>query len=319
MDYVNKLFALELDKSEVINLLNFCNKNYSLVKMISEISFDVQRDLNHTKVEDFLYAKRYIKDRHTNYYDELERMFKCNEIIVSDYNCANASCDSYTGKIWIGLSHSILDDLYLVHEFFHHQNLIPINDKQGKEENLTRKMFGEVISYLGQFDMVDWMSEDVIKNECLSRVSDCINDCINSAKTIRVELFLINIFKKYGRIDEDLIRKEVLDCKDDFLTSLVLEYFDKVLKDICGWGADFKFPFYLKYVLGISIAFYLRDRLKIDCDIWEKIYYVNEHIYDMSVEELLKLLEIDLSGEELMLSFKKQCDYLNNGEFKKVK
>ena len=318
MDYVNKLFTLELDKSEVIYLLDFCDKNYSLIKMISEISFDGKRDLKETKVEDFLYAKRYIKDRHSNYYDELERMFKCNEIIISDYNCANASCDSYTGNIWICLSHSVLDDLFLVHEFFHHQNLIPINGKQGIEENLTRKMFGEAISYLSQFDMVDWMS-DVDKTECLTSVSDCIYDCIDSAKMIRVELFLINIFKKYGRIDESLIQKEVLDCKDDFLTSLVLEYFDRVLKDVCGWGADFKFPFYLKYVFGISIAFYLRDRLKIDSDIWEKIYYVNEHIYDMSVEEFLRLLEIDLSGDKLMLSFNKQCEYLSNGKFKKVK
>lgn len=47
--------------------------------------------------------------------------------------------------------------------------------------------------------------------------------------------------------------------------------------------------------------------------------YVNEHIYDVSVEEFLRLLEIDLSGEKLMLSFNKQCDYLSNGKFKKVK
>ncbi len=319
MDYVNKLFALELDKKEVKYLLDFCNKNYLLVKMISEISFDVQRDLKQIKVEDFLYASRYIKERHSNYYDELERMFKYNEIIVSDYNCANASCDSYTGKIWIGLSHSILDDLYLVHEFFHHQNLIPINDKQGKEENLTRKMFGEAISYLSQFDMVDWVSDKDVKNECLNSVSDCICDCINCAKKIRVELFLISVFKKYKRIDESLIEKEALECKDEFLTSLVLEYFDGALKDICGWGADFKFPFYLKYVLGVSIAFYLRDRLKIDSDIWKKVYYVNEHIYDMSIEELLRLFEINLSREDIILSFKKQCDYLSSCEYKLVK
>lgn len=299
-DYINQIFKSELDKDSIKKLLSFANElSFFYDRILKSCQSLPQTNYKHTIVNSFHYAINYIKTSHPRYYSELSRMFADGEIHVASFESDNAECSSYTGEIWIGLNRTILDDLNLVHEFFHHQNLIPIN-KGGVRNNITRELFGESISIAAQLDFSKKIKDDDLKEDSKKFEIDYINDAITCTKRIRTELILIEIYNKNGRITEDLIKEFILNNRDNDLGMLVLAEYENVLNSISGWGADFKFGFHLKYLLGITIGYYLADLVEQDFKNWKMIYDINAKMYDLSVDEFLDKIGISLKDEKLI-------------------
>lgn len=317
-----KIFEDQLQNEQVKAYLDFASKILPLIDMIinADISLTSTECLN-INDKPFTYANSYIERKHPNYTSELFQMWNTGRIHIANYKSDNASCDSYTGDIWLGLNETILDDLYLVHEFFHHQNLIPINDNSVKKEGFTRELFGESISIMSQLDFINDMPDDELRVDSKTLEIDYINDCSNSAKKIKVELALIDIYKINGTLTEELIQNYILNCENSSLAILIREEYDQVIRDISSWGANLKIPFNLKYVLGVVFGYYLADLINKKPNKWYDIYEINKTFYDIDVDEFLDKVEIDFSNPVLLSKYMERYnelkqEFLNKGTLK---
>ena len=309
-NYVNKIFKDELNDDSIQAKLLFAKKVSFLIDTILEYcSLIINKEYRCHIDNSFYYGINYIKETHPDYYSELIRMYNNGEIHISNDSTGNAECDSYSGEIWLGTSKTILDDLHLVHEFFHHQNLIPINNGT-KKKSVTRELFGEAISIAAELDFSDKITNDDLVEDTKIFEVDYINDAINCARKIKTELILIDIYSKHGEVNDYLIKAFILENNND-IGELFSQEYESVLNDISGWGANFKFYFNLKYVLGIIFGYYLSDLVKENPENWEIIYDINSNIYDLSVEQFLKKIEINLDDNKLITNFLEHYRKLN--------
>lgn len=301
---VNDIFKSKLKDRTVKESLCFAQD------LLSFLDFIIKADIclphkEYVAVNDksFSYADNYVKCKHSQYYQEFKRMWKDNEIVISDYGVGNASCDSYTGKIFIGQSNTVLDDLFLVHEFFHHQNLRPINKNSAPFNSLSRKLFGEAISIMAQLDFAKSLTNDSLLKDSKIFELDYVNDCVSCAKKARVELILIDIFNSCGDVSDYSVEKYLSTCNDQYLKELVASEYEKCLRDICGWGANLKFLFNLKYVLGVTVGYYLADLVEKDPNKWNDIYYINSNFYDIDINTFFDRIGTTLDNEHILLNF----------------
>lgn len=309
-DYVNQIFKKELNDKSTQTKLFYAKKLSFLIDGILEYcSPIINKKYSYHIDNSFYYGINYIKEIHPDYYLELIRMYNNGEIHILNYSTGNAECSSYSGEIWMGLSKTILDDFHLVHEFFHHQNLIPINNVS-KGENITRELFGEAISIAAELDFSDKITNaDFVEDTTIFEV-DYINDAINCAKKIKTELILIDIYSKYGELNDNLIKSFILENNND-VGNLFYQEYENVLNDISGWGSNLKFSFNLKYVLGIMFGYYISDLVKENKEKWKIIYDINSNIYNLSVEQFLEKIKIDLEDNKLVTKFIEHYNKVN--------
>ena len=317
--YLSEVFEKEL-KSGLLNpYFDIANTLLPSIDYIAKLDYILTKECSVKTKNPFLYASKYIEEKHPTYYPEFARMWQANEIHVSNYESDNAECDSYTGEIWAGKSCTILDDLNLVHEFFHHQNLTPIN--KGGKNSFTRELFGEAISITAQFDFIKFLEKTNLCEDALIVKITYLNDCIKSARKIMVELILIELYKLNGKITDEIVKKYISYCKDEKLAIIIDEEYEDVLTSIGNWGANFKFPFNLKYFLGIIIGCHLSNLVNENQKKWEDIYIINKHFYYINEEEFLNKAGIKLDNDDLLLVFTEhfQRADLMNDNFKKQK
>ena len=309
-NYVNEIFKDELNDEFIQAKLLFAKKVSFFIDIILEhCSLIINQEYRCHINNSLYYGINYIKETHPDYYSELIRMYNNGEIHISNYSTGNADCDSYTGEIWLGLSKTILDDLYLVHEFFHHQNLIPINNGT-KKKSITRELFGEAISIAAELDFSDKITNDDLAKDTKIFEIDYINDAVECARKIKTELILIDIYSKHGEINDNLITTFILENNND-IGELFSQEYESVLSDISGWGANLKFYWNLKYVLGIIFGYYLSDLVKENPENWKIIYDINSSIYDLSIEQFLKKIKINLEEDKIVTIFLEHYNKLN--------
>lgn len=301
---VNDIFKSELSDETVKESLYFAQDLISFLDVIIKADMCLpHKEYAVVNDKSFSYADNYIKYKHFRYYQEFKRMWKDNEIVIGDYSGGNASCDSYTGKIFIGQSNTILDDLFLVHEFFHHQNLRPINKNSVPASSLPRELFGEAISIMAQLDFTKSLTNDSLLEDSKIFEFDYVNDCVSCARKVRVELILIDIFNSCGDVSECSVERYLSICSDEYLKELVASEYEKCLKNICGWGANLKFLFNLKYVLGVTVGYYLADLVEKDPNRWDDIYYLNSNFYDIDIDTFFDRIGTTLENETVLLNF----------------
>ena len=315
--YINNIFKNELDNEIVNSYLLFANKLMPFLDFIIKCRPLTPSTYQSKNYRSYHIAFNYIKENHPKYFPELIRMFSMNEIHIGNYSCDNASCDSYTGEIWLGKNQTILDDLNLVHEFFHHMNLIPINSDKNQKKSITRDLFGESISIAAQLDFSKKIIENDLKQDAVNFEINYINDCILCSKRIRVELILIEIYKKHGKINDELIKKYISNCQDTNLQNLIIDEYQNVLNAIGGWGSNFKIPFNLRYVLGITIGYYLSDLIEKNNQNWKVIYDINDDFYNMNIDDFLNKIGINLQDDTILLNFMEHYKKLNTDHVKK--
>lgn len=307
-NYINVIFNNELNNDSVNSMLTFVNKLKSLLDYIINNCTILPNENYSIKDYTFYNAFNYVKEVHPTYYLELIRMNNENEIHVFASNFDNATCDSYNGHISIYSINAIIDELNLIHEFFHHQNLIPNSNK----ENITRKLFGETISITAELDFERKLTSELLRMDAKKFEINYINDAIKCAKKVRVELILIDIHIRNNKINNELIKEYILNCNDIYLKQLILEQYEDVLNDIGGWCSNFKFPFNMSYFLGIIIGYYLADIIELNPNIWKLIYDINNNFYNITIEEFLNKLKINLEDEKIINNFMRHYNNLNS-------
>ena len=284
---INKIFDDELNKESIKNviaiskrLLPLCDNILNNCSLLSSCTCNIEIN------DSFSLAYSYLKDKHPIYYDEIMRMKNGNEIHIADYSLDNASCDSYTGEIWLGKNKNILDDLNLIHEFFHHLNLKPLNNG-GEENTIARELFGESISISSEIDFE--RSLDISLREDAKKFEvDYINDAIDCAKKIKIEILLVDLYLIYGKIDKDIISDFLENNKDNLVSSTMIDEVDNVIGNISGWGSSLKISFNLKYVIGIVFGYYLADKISNNYENWNIIYDLNKNLYNLSFDDVFK-------------------------------
>ncbi len=302
-DYINKIFENQLNDKLVNRFLAFTNDiKPFLESFISSCKILPSLECHFKNDRIFYNAFSYIRERHSNYYSELLRMYSKKEIHIYPNENNIAECNSYNGEIWIGVSKTIIDDSNLVHEFFHHQNLIPIN-KEGKQNSMARALFGESISIAAQLDFAKQISDSDLREDSKKIEVDYINDGIKCARKVIVELSLIDIYKTYGKINTECIKDYSLNCCDDNMRELIMSEYVNVLKGIYKWGENLKFPFNLKYILGITIGYFISDLVDANPDKWEDIYDINSNFYNISPNDFLQKLGINFHDGIILSNF----------------
>lgn len=311
--YLNKILKKELQKQSVVDLLNSAQGFMHIVDGVLEIPVNIEKqEFSEVNTFSFLNAERFIADTNPIFCRELFRMKRNGEIHTSRKFSGNASCDAYNGELWLGRSDTVQDDLFMVHEFIHHLNLIPINkDSEVNQKNVLRTLFGESLSIFGELNYADTIKEDNLRKDARKREVQLILDSYDCAKKFKVEMFLIDLYKKYGTLSEEVIKKEISQCKDLELALLVNEMYEEVIYAITGWGANLKFDFYLKYVLGILVGYHIYELGKEEDDIWYRMAIVCRRMYELSIEEFCTLFRIDLNNSSLIQLYRDQVNTLS--------
>lgn len=317
--YLNKILKNELQKESVVALLDASKGFIKIVDGVLSIPVNMdQQSFSEVNTFSFLNAERYLLDTNPIISRELIRMKKNGEIHTSREFSGNASCCNYTGELWLGRSDTIQDDLFFIHEFMHHLNLKPINEnKDIDQKNVLRTLFGEALSMFGELDYASKINEDNLKKDAKKREVQIILDAHDSAKKFKVELFLIELYKKHGLLSEDIIKTEIAECKDLELALLVNELYEDIINGITGWGANLKFDFYLRYVLGAVVGYHIASLANDVDDIWYRICIISRRMYELKIDDFCNLFRLDLNKEELINNYREKVNYLTkvmNGE-----
>ena len=145
-----------------------------------------------------------------------------------------------------------------------------------------------------------------------------IKEC---ALKVKVEMFLIDLYLKHGGLSEDIIKSAIKECDDVELALMVSNNYEDILGEINGWGANLKFIFNLKYVLGVVVGYSLFDRIKDDKDMIYKLAIICRRMYELTVDDFCTLFNIDLTDPLLIERFRNRVNELRpivNGMEKKV-
>lgn len=320
---INKILKSELSDESVLKILEVARQLMPIVDGVLETNIEFEKqEFSECNVFAYHNARKYICNRLTLFYRELVRMMSNGEVHYSRNFAGNASCDNYTGELWLGRSDTIQDDLFFVHEFIHHMNLKPINDNpEVDQKNLLRSLFGEALSIAAELDFVDKLEDDKLKKDAVKaevNYSLMIKEC---ALKVKVEMFLIDLYLKHGGLSEDIIKSAIKECDDVELALMVSNNYEDILGEINGWGANLKFIFNLKYVLGVVVGYSLFDRIKDDKDMIYKLAIICRRMYELTVDDFCTLFNIDLTDPLLIERFRNRVNELRpivNGMEKKV-
>lgn len=320
---INKILKSELSDESVLKILEVARQLMPIVDGVLETNIEFEKqEFSECNVFAYHNARKYICNRLTLFYRELVRMMSNGEVHYSRNFAGNASCDNYTGELWLGRSDTIQDDLFFVHEFIHHMNLKPINDNpEVDQKNLLRSLFGEALSIAAELDFVDKLEDDKLKKDAVKaevNYSLMIKEC---ALKVKVEMFLIDLYLKHGGLCEDIIKSAIKECDDLELALMVSNNYEDILGEINGWGANLKFIFNLKYVLGVVVGYSLFDRIKDDKDMIYKLAIICRRMYELTVDDFCTLFNIDLTDPLLIERFRNRVNELRpivNGMEKKV-
>ena len=320
---INKILKSELSDESVLKILEAARQLMPIVDGVLETNIEFEKqEFSECNVFAYHNARKYICNRLTLFYRELVRMMSNGEVHYSRNFAGNASCDNYTGELWLGRSDTIQDDLFFVHEFIHHMNLKPINDNpEVDQKNLLRSLFGEALSIAAELDFVDKLEDDKLKKAAVKaevNYSLMIKEC---ALKVKVEMFLIDLYLKHGGLSEDIIKSAIKECDGLELALMVSNNYEDILGEINGWGANLKFIFNLKYVLGVVVGYSLFDRIKDDKDMIYKLAIICRRMYELTVDDFCTLFNIDLTDPLLIERFRNRVNELRpivNGMEKKV-
>lgn len=299
---VNKIIKKELQNEFVMELFKLAKDLMPIVDGViaTLVSFEQQK-LSECNVFSFHNCEKYIKERLPLFYGEFLKMKRFGEIHYSRNFAGNASCDNYTGELWLGREDTIQDDLFMIHEFMHHMNLKPINNnKDVNQKVLLKELFGESLSIMGELDFTENLNDEKLKQDAYRADANRILMCRDCAVKVKVEMFLLDLYMKHGELNEEIIKSEIENCSDLELALLVADNYENILVSIDGWGANLKFAFNLKYVLGVVIGYHLADVAKKDSDICYRLAIVCRRMYELSVEDFCVLFELDLKDQELL-------------------
>ncbi len=309
-DELNQIIKKEINNKSIIEIIDICKKLLPLFDMIyknctliPETNYEIKEE-NGTDL-----ALSYLKDYHPIYYDETQRMLDNNEIHIANYSLDNAGCDSYTGEIIIGNNKNISDALNLIHELFHHFNLKPIN-KYHMENTLARELFGEAISIAAELDFKKRLENKLLIEDAKKIEIDYINDAIDSIKKIKVELVLIDLYRIYGKIDKKTIDNFVSNNKDNAFGLIVLDEVENVINNITSWGSNLKIPLNLKYSIGIIFGYYLTSLIEDNYEYWNKIYTLNDKLYEISFEDALNFISPNYDDIQIFNIFFKNYEQI---------
>lgn len=320
---LNKILKKDLSNEAVAALLNASKSLLHIVDGVLSIPVNMEEQpFSEVNTFSFLNAERFIVDTNPIFCREFYRMKRNGEIHTSRQFSGNASCDSYTGELWLGRSDTVQDDLFMIHEFIHHLNLKPINEnKDINQKNVLRTLFGESLSIFGELNYVDSIKEDNLRNDARKREVQLVLQAEGCAKKFKVEMFLIDLYKKHGMLNEEIIKEAIAQCEDLELALLVNEMYEQVIFDITGWGANLKFDFNLRYVLGSVIGYHIYNLGKEENDIWYRMAIVCRRMYELSIEDFCKLFRINLNDIELINNYREKVNNIAkfvNGDDMKV-
>ena len=320
---LNKILKKELQNQSVVALVNAAQGFMNIVDGVLEIPVNIEeQQFSEVNTFSFLNAERFLTNTNPIFCREYYRMKRNGEIHTSRNFSGIASCDLYTGELWLGRSDTVQDDLFMVHEFIHHLNLLPINqNKDVDQKNVLRTLFGESLSMFGELNYASSIKEDNLRKDAQKREVQIMSDAYDCAKKFKVEMFLIDLYKKHGELSEEIIKEAIAQCEDLELALLVNEKYEEIINGITGWGANLKFDFYLKYVLGAVVGYHIYD---LGCeveDIWYRMAIVCRRMYELSIDEFCSLFRIDFNNGMLIDKYRDKVNGISkifNGEEKKV-
>lgn len=319
---INKILKKELSDEYILKLLEISKQLMPIVDGVLDIPVFEKQEYSECNVGSFYNAKMYIYNRLPLFYRELVRMMENGEIHYSRKYGDIAECDNYTGELWLGRNYTIQDDIFFVHEFLHHMNLKPIKMNPDVNQNcLLRNLFGEVLSIAIELDFVDKLDDEKLKRDAIKTEMNYTSIVKECALKVKVELFLIDLYLKYGELSEDIIKNEIKACDDLEFALMLTNNYENVLCDINGWCANLKFLFNLKYVLGIVVGYSLFDSIKDDKDMIYKLAIICRRMYELSIDDFCVLFNIDLTDPKLVERYKTRIGELKpiiNGTQRKI-
>ena len=196
-------------------------------------------------------------------------------------------------NINVPIEGKILDGAIIIHEFFHFTN---------SSDSKVRFIFTELISIYMELKYYKFLeSKGYSINNFYKELFLRINDTYICSDNIFYSGSILDIYENTNDINKDniLFIDKYRDRYEDDMDILIDFSNSEDFTDIL-----FEFPIDTSYLFGCVIALNLLKDEKLS-DI--KIKYINENIDNLTIEEVLKVLNIDLDKYQQLIDY---CEYL---------
>ena len=266
---------------------------------------DFDKLIDSGRLEFFLHEQNMIIKEST-YYENLSEIENNEEEIRNDSRCCYTE-DGYF--IDLARTYNYDDVLSLIHEFIHSTNS---SKNMGEYRYILTEFFSIYFEILSQKDLL----EKGINSSELD-IFDRIKNTGRISQTISKYDIVFMAYNLFGNIKEDSCEdlkkyRIVLSTKEDFEEACIflLRYFDYQKIEYNNKNEEFNLHDYRKcisklfssgyrYLYGTLFACYLLENGNKDKIVWLNDHINDEEIKDMDLTDVLKIIGIDLTDENI--------------------
>ncbi len=212
-----------------------------------------------------------------------------NLVVVEEENKINDIQTVYYGRqeahpnVNVGIYYNLTDSPYIIHEFFHGNNWVPINCNRESE---THRILSETISVYFEERIVSFLKEMGYPKEELDQLTRVrYIDCFEAAKDLFVELAILDCYQRIGKVSLEnyKLMKSLENPKRPLVFKSEEEFIDVCIKAENKLKEGFRpkeMASHVSYVFGVSLAFFLLEQENNTMD--EKMITLNEKIKNIS-------------------------------------
>ncbi len=294
-DFLNdnyKYFPSIIDNLDII--LNMCN--YYLIVFdnlfsLQSANINMNSFSKTSFIEEIELIKKFYKDNNIDF--NIEKIISNGELDLNNFDVNNTDYHSSTEilefltfgnvrdinddikSILIPNNGVITDSIILVHELSHYK------DFKSNKTSESLELFTEAIAFLEEFMYIDWLEKTNYKKDALIyKYLDMLN-FYGVANYLRRFIKILMVYDKYGSISRD----NYMDYyKSDYNYNYDISILDDDIIDVNNQLTEY-------IIAGFLLPFLLR-KCK-NKDYYNKIKYLHDNIYKMSIEDVLNYLELN--------------------------
>lgn len=287
--------------------------------------YEEKRNVKLITYDETLYnIKVFLDDIDSKYFEILKRLIdegicEINYDIKANINVCGINDKSKFIKVCF--SNTLRDGRVLVHEFFHYLNLADCYD----DITISRDILTETISIIFETLYLDFYKEHDV-NEYYNQKLYRFNNSYAMNKMCFPLILSLICFKEYGNVNIENCEK-ICNMYNIKIKTSSLENNLKNIASQFSKSRDLNIA--LKnfvYVLGFSIACYIKEFKIVDRDYVNNVMRLNDELKssNKNVFELLKIIDIDLKNniDNILLAISKNMEETlivsENREYKKL-
>ena len=278
VNLLNKSLSEYLDDDKETDFVFIKSLNDIIIRNTKDR--EIPRYLKHINLKDTIYLVykffQSINEEYAEYFKAKyeEGIFRFN----NDCDKATSSYDDEVGESFISMPifGCIADSYTMVHEIMHDMNQDIYN------VSLCHELTTEMISTLSEMLFQKFLiNEKLVTQDNQKMMIYNIGIIYDMAWATDLELSLITEYLKKGYID------------NKFIKILCYKYDEFIIENMIDEEYIFKNDFYLRYILGAILSFYIYDRIEQNPKFIKEYFEINDMMNKVNFESILTYLDLD--------------------------